>query len=79
MTLEINGIEQDVTVNVLSYTPYQNGSRGHIDDWMPDEPEQVEIEVLLNGADITDLISEADFECLENEAIEYIRGERDYD
>lgn len=32
-------------VEMTSYTPYWNGRRGHIDNWLPDEPEQVEFEV----------------------------------
>jgi hypothetical protein len=29
----------------VSYTPYWCGRRGHIDNWLPDEPEQIEFTV----------------------------------
>ena len=32
-------------VKLTQYIPYWDGRRGHIDNWLPDEPEQIEFEV----------------------------------
>lgn len=31
---------------LLSYSPFRDGRRGHIDSWLPDEEEQLEYEIL---------------------------------
>lgn len=32
-------------VELLSYRPYRDNRRGHIDDWLPDDPVEIEFEV----------------------------------
>ena len=77
-TLELNGVEVDVEVNITHYQPYRYGRSGHPDHWMPDEPEEVEFKVLADGCDITAELSDSDYDYLEQCALEYIK-ERDYD
>lgn len=31
---------------ITSYSPYRNNMRGHIDDWLPDDPEEIEFDIL---------------------------------
>ena len=50
---------------VTSYSPYQNNRCGHPDNWLPDDPEEIEFELLtLRGEPapwIERLASDKDF------------------
>jgi len=32
-------------IKLISYVPSWDGKKGHIDHWLPDEPEEIEFEV----------------------------------
>jgi hypothetical protein len=31
---------------LISYAPFRDGRRGHIDNWLPDDPAEVEFQIL---------------------------------
>jgi len=68
----------DVSIEILSYTPFFNGRTGHIDNWMPDEPESAEISVsTLDGIDITNSVDDDTLAELEIIAIDIIKDRYD--
>lgn len=36
---------------LTSYSPYRDNRRGHIDSWLPDDPEEIEFDLLPLGSD----------------------------
>ena len=64
-------------VELTSYTPFWNGRRGHIDNWLPDEPEQVEFEVFdrkgYKAPWLERKMTDADYARIEQELMEFYR------
>ena len=44
VSCKVSGIPAQA--RLLSYSPFRDGRRGHIDSWLPDEEEQLEYEIL---------------------------------
>ena len=64
---------------LISYEPYRCNRRGHIDNWLPDDPEVVEIELLtLRGQPAPWLerdASDADWRRIEGELVAAMEAE----
>lgn len=73
-TLEINGHEVWVDIEVTNYSPFRAGKVGHPDNWMPDEDEEIEVSVKLNAIDITNDLTDAQYDQCCDAALEHIRS-----
>lgn len=64
-------------VEVVNYTPYRYNRRGHIDNWSPDDQEEIEIKIFDDeDKDVTDSVSEYIKEVFTKLALEKMRCKR---
>ena len=69
-------IELEVEINVLRYVPFVPAQvSGPPEVCYEAEPAEIEIEVLYDGKDITNLLSQEDMVQLEERAEDYMRSE----
>jgi len=65
---------------LIHYEPYRCNRRGHIDRWLPDDPEHAEIELLpLRGKKpapwLDRITTDADWRRIESEMLQALRAE----
>lgn len=57
----------------FSYSPYRCNRVGHIDNWLPDDEEELElIAITYKGVDVWPLLSDDDLDAIEGEIYEDI-------
>lgn len=66
---------------LISYSAYRCNRRGHPDNWLPDDPEEIEFELLPLGSDkpadwLLQAASEADLTRIEGELVAAMETER---
>jgi len=66
---QIDGIP--CQIRVTRYSPFRSGRVGHIDRWEPDEPAEVEWEVVDDRHNLTARLTPADIVRIERELENY--------